>query len=74
MHSVILGGGGLAAARTGQAMGAVPPETGERGGVAEVVRDKGQHGFGSVRPEFLGAFHPPVDLFDRRFYVSAGHR
>ncbi len=55
-------------------MGAIPPETGERRRVAEVVGDEGQHGFDAVRPELLRAFHPPVDLFDRRFYVSAGHR
>ena len=74
MHSAILGGGGLVAAGTGQAMGAVPPEAGERGGVAEVVGDEGQHGLDAVRPEFLRALHPPVDLFDGRFHVGARDR
>jgi hypothetical protein len=37
MHFVILGGGGFVTTAAGQVMGAIPPEAGQRGGIAEVV-------------------------------------
>ena len=58
----------------GKAVGAISPEAAERWGIAEVVGDEGQHGLDALRPEFLRTLHPPVDLFDRRFHVSARYR
>ena len=43
MRFAILGGL-MGAAGTGQAMGAVPPEAGQRRSVAEVVGDECKHG------------------------------
>src|SRR5271157_3499821 len=78
MHFVILlasgASGGFVVAGTGQTLGAVPPEAGERRGVTEVVGNQSQHGLDALRPEFLRTLHPPVDLFDRRFHVSARYR
>src|SRR6266699_2931960 len=47
----------LIAAHSGLAKRSGFPELGERGGLAEVVGDEGDHRFGTDRPELLRSLH-----------------
>ena len=70
MRFVILGSGRMVLATgAGQTLRSVAPKVSQRGCVAEMVGDQGEQGLDAVRPEFLRAFHPTVDLLPGRLHV-----